>query len=194
MSLVLKEKEVFKFKLCFLGYYSVGKSSLIRQYINSSFDPKEESTIGAAFVSKKMNYKNHIVQFDIWDTAGQERYNSLAPMYYRHSNCCIIVFDLTSVESFKVAQDWVQKLKDEDSKTLIVLLGNKCDLDEERQVSDSQIFQYTQEKSTVYFETSAKTRFNVENVFQKINELLPRQNPENKPASVDKKKKKYACC
>lgn len=193
MALVLNEKQEYKFKLCLLGYYSVGKSSIIRQYISNSFDPHEESTIGGAFTSKKMNYKNQIVTFDIWDTAGQERYNSLAPMYYRNANCSLIVFDITSMESFIVAKNWVTQLKTEDPKMLLILVGNKCDLEDNRQVSEQEIFRYVQEHTLVYFETSAKTKFNVENVFSKINELLPRE-PLVNEKKTHGKRKKYMCC
>ncbi|KRH95219.1 GTPase Rab5/YPT51, small G protein superfamily GTPase [Pseudoloma neurophilia] len=193
MALVLNEKQEYRFKLCLLGYYSVGKSSILRQYISNSFDPHEESTIGGAFTSKKINYKNQIVTFDIWDTAGQERYNSLAPMYYRNANASLIVFDITSLESFSVAQNWVAQLKSEDPKMLLILIGNKCDLDENRQVSEQEIFKYSQDNNLVYYETSAKTKFNIENVFSKINELLPRE-PTMKENKVFSKKKKYVCC
>merc|ERR1711881_87980 len=86
----------------------------------------------AAFLTQTVQLDDSTVKFEIWDTAGQERYKSLAPMYYRGAAAAVIVYDITSKESFDAAKSWVVELQSTD--TLIALAGNKSDLDSDRQV------------------------------------------------------------
>ena len=86
----------YKFKLVLLGETAVGKSSLVQRYTKDTFTSSQESTIGAAFVTKSVELPQGVVQFDIWDTAGQERYHSLASMYYRGAKTALVVYDITS--------------------------------------------------------------------------------------------------
>lgn len=95
----------------------------------------QESTIGAAFFSSTLAVNNATVKFEIWDTAGQERYHSLAPMYYRGAAAAIIVYDITSSDSFAKAKKWVQELQKQGNPNMIMALaGNKADLEDRRNV------------------------------------------------------------
>jgi small GTP-binding protein len=95
--------------------------------------PSQESTIGAAFLTK--NLPELGVKFEIWDTAGQERYHSLAPMYYRGASAAVIVYDITHADSFVKAKNWVKELQRQGSPNMVmVLAGNKADLVDNRQV------------------------------------------------------------
>lgn len=96
--------DTYTFKLVILGHYSVGKSSIVLNFIKNEFNPNEESTIGAAFLTKTVFIDGIAVKFEIWDTAGQERYYSLIPMYYRGANAALVVYDITSAESFERAK------------------------------------------------------------------------------------------
>lgn len=89
-----------------LGDMGAGKSSLVLRFVKGKFTDYQESTIGAAFLTKTLPELS--VKFEIWDTAGQERYHSLAPMYYRGAAAAIVVYDMTSADSFKRAKDWVK--------------------------------------------------------------------------------------
>src|ERR1700678_144185 len=100
----------YTFKMVVLGYYSVGKSSLVLKYVKGEFNANEESTIGASFLTKTVFTPDSSIKFEIWDTAGQERYNSLIPMYYRGAQVALIVCDVTSSESFETAKRWVEEL------------------------------------------------------------------------------------
>ncbi|KAK6090576.1 hypothetical protein P3W45_000299 [Vairimorpha bombi] len=145
-----------------LGYYSVGKSSLALKYVKGEFNPNEESTIGASFLTKTMSTKDFSIKFEIWDTAGQERYNSLIPMYYRGAQIGLIVYDITSSESFDVAKRWVEELKFEKPKDFIkVLVGNKLDLEKKRQVSFEVAREYATQQNLIFLEASAKDGNNV---------------------------------
>ncbi|KAG7798612.1 hypothetical protein KL929_001655 [Ogataea haglerorum] len=122
------------FKLVLLGESSVGKSSILQRVQNGTFDNTKASTVGAAFVSKKVSKDNgdKMVNLQIWDTAGQERFHNLTPLYYRNSNMAFIVFDMTSIDSFRKAEYWIKELEtyksDNNSSLKLVLVGNKCDL------------------------------------------------------------------
>ncbi|GKV00272.1 hypothetical protein SLEP1_g12989 [Rubroshorea leprosula] len=98
-------------KLVLLGDMGAGKSSLVLRFVKGQFLEFQESTIGAAFFSQTVAVNDSTVKFEIWDTAGQERYHSLAPMYYRGAAAGIIVYDITSTESFARAKKWVQELQ-----------------------------------------------------------------------------------
>lgn len=110
--------KVADLKLVLLGESAVGKSSLVQRFQSNTFDNNKESTIGAAFITKKLYLKDSknenvekLINLQIWDTAGQERYKSLTPMYYRNSNVAIVVFDMNEISSFKRAKSWILELK-----------------------------------------------------------------------------------
>lgn len=134
----------------------------------------QESTIGASFFTKTVPEKH--VKFEIWDTAGQERYHSLAPMYYRGAAVAIVVFDITHPASFDRAKKWVTELRANVSNSgiVIALVGNKIDLEEERQVDQEEAKIYAEESGLLYFEASAKTNVNVTEIFDAVADGLPK--------------------
>jgi len=182
----------FQFKLVLLGEAAVGKSSLVLRFVKGHFTEYQESTIGAAFMTQTLALDDTTVKFEIWDTAGQERYHSLAPMYYRGAQAAIVVYDVTSQESFARAQKWVSELRDQASKDIVIALsGNKVDLCNEesgegedkssrRAVEREDAMAYATENKLIFFETSAKTGEMVQDLFLKIAQDLPKS--ENKPA------------
>jgi Ras-related protein Rab-5C len=134
----------------------------------------QESTIGASFFTKTVPEKH--VKFEIWDTAGQERYHSLAPMYYRGAAVAIVVFDITHPASFDRAKKWVTELRANVSNSgiVIALVGNKIDLEEDRQVNQEDAKSYAEESGLLYFEASAKTNVNVTEIFDAVADGLPK--------------------
>lgn len=100
-----------QFKLVLLGETAVGKSSLVLRFVKQQFFEYQESTIGAAFLTRTITVDDCTIKYEIWDTAGQERYHSLAPMYYRGAACAIVVYDITNASSFQRAKNWVKELQ-----------------------------------------------------------------------------------
>lgn len=164
-------------KLVLLGEAAVGKSSLVLRFVSDDFQENKEPTIGAAFLTQRCSIGEKTIKFEIWDTAGQERFSSLAPMYYRNAQAALVVYDVTKPASFIKARHWVKELHEQASKGIIIgLIGNKYDLIEEdedsRKVSYDEGLQLSKEENLLFFETSAKTGFNVQQVFLEIGEKI----------------------
>nr|XP_033514115.1 ras-related protein Rab5-like isoform X3 [Nicotiana tomentosiformis] len=152
-----------------LGDMGTGKTSLVLRFVKGQFFDFQEPTIGAAFFTQLLSLNEATIKFDIWDTAGQERYHSLAPMYYRGAAAAVVVYDITSKDSFERAKKWVQQLQRQGNPNLVtVLVANKADLDSERMVDNEEGNQYAKENGLLFFETSAKTAQNINELFHVI--------------------------
>lgn len=177
-------------KLVLLGEAAVGKSSLVLRFVNNDFQENKEPTIGAAFLTQKCNLPTRTIKFEIWDTAGQERFASLAPMYYRNAQAALVVYDLTKPTSLVKAKHWVAELQRQASPGIVIaLVGNKLDLTNDgagdgdaaggddsgdaRKVTTEEAKAYAEEESLLFFETSAKTGYNVKEVFEAIANAIP---------------------
>ncbi|KNC81168.1 Ras-like protein Rab-5C [Sphaeroforma arctica JP610] len=159
---------VSQYKLVLLGESAVGKSSLVLRFVKGQFQEYQESTIGAAFLTQTLSLDDCTVKFEIWDTAGQERYHSLAPMYYRGAQAAVVVYDVTSAQSFQRAKNWVKELHRQASPDIVIALaGNKCDLSQ-RAVDDEVVDAYASENDLLFMETSAKSAKNVNELFLQI--------------------------
>ncbi|WVO23928.1 uncharacterized protein IAS62_005286 [Cryptococcus decagattii] len=178
------------FKLVLLGESAVGKSSLVLRFVRNEFSDFRESTIvplffylhsGAAFLTQSVNLdESTTIKFEIWDTAGQERYKSLAPIYFRNSNAAVIVYDITQPPetSFEKAKSWVRELQRQaDPSIVIMLVGNKTDMDSQRKTSREIGEQYAKEEGLLFAEASAKTGEGVEELFMEIAKKLPLSPP-----------------
>eukprot|EP00918_Siedleckia_nematoides_P101669 GHVU01222176.1.p1 GENE.GHVU01222176.1~~GHVU01222176.1.p1 ORF type:complete len:214 (-),score=25.81 GHVU01222176.1:1008-1649(-) len=171
--------KTFHFKLVLLGDASVGKSCVVLRFAKDEFYEFQEPTIGAAFVTQTVHLGDSVVKFEIWDTAGQERYRSLAPMYYRGAAAAIIVYDITSKESFEGAKSWVSELQAVHSPELILALaGNKSDLENLRRVDTEYARSYAEANNLLFMETSAKNGHNVKELFHAIAERVPKHKKE----------------
>lgn len=161
-------------KLVVLGETAVGKSSIVEQFVRGDFNVFQESTIGGAFYTRTIEVgvgrDSKKIKYEIWDTAGQERYRSLAPMYYRGALAIIIVYDITSPESYKKAEFWLNELIDNapDGKKIIYLVGNKVDLNNQRQIQTEVAKEYARKKKIKFIETSAKIGYNINEIFYEI--------------------------
>uniref|UniRef100_A0A6C0C582 Uncharacterized protein n=1 Tax=viral metagenome TaxID=1070528 RepID=A0A6C0C582_9ZZZZ len=185
-------------KVVMLGDTSVGKSCLTSRFLRDVYFEFEESTIGAAFSSKIINYKGKEVKLEIWDTAGQERYRALAPMYYRNAKAAVVVYDITQYNSFIGAKSWIEELQDKREDCLIILVGNKFDLNDRRTVDIDTVKDYASDKNLIHLESSAKTGNNVEDIFITIcKEIKDYTLVENHNATVCHDIKNtyyYGCC
>ncbi|KAK4522910.1 hypothetical protein GAYE_PCTG70G1506 [Galdieria yellowstonensis] len=163
-----------KYKLVFLGDQAVGKTSIITRFMYDKFDNNYQATIGIDFLSKTMYLEDRTVRLQLWDTAGQERFRSLIPSYIRDSSVAVIVYDVTNRASFLSVNRWLEEVKNERGEDVIlVLVGNKTDQTERRQVSTEEGEAKAKEYGIMFMETSAKAGFNVKALFRKIASVLP---------------------
>lgn len=159
--------ETEEVKIILIGDASVGKSCIVQQYVTGTFQESTKATVGAAFISKDVELEGHSYTLNIWDTAGQEAYRYLVPMYYRGASIGIIVFDITKRESYDSVSVWLSDAKKEVGENLLlVLCGNKCDLDIDRQVTFDEAMEYATENDLLYTETSALSGSGIGKLFE----------------------------
>ncbi|XP_057979184.1 ras-related protein RABF1 isoform X1 [Malania oleifera] len=155
-------------KLVLLGDSGVGKSCIVLRFVRGQFDPTSKVTVGASFLSQTIALQDSTtVKFEIWDTAGQERYAALAPLYYRGAAVAVVVYDITSPDSFAKAQYWVKELQKHGSPDIVLaLVGNKADLQDKREVTVQDGIDYAEKNGMFFIETSAKTADNINQLFE----------------------------
>lgn len=175
-----------KFKLVFLGEQSVGKTSLITRFMYDSFDNTYQATIGIDFLSKTMYLEDRTVRLQLWDTAGQERFRSLIPSYIRDSSVAVVVYDITNYNSFQQTAKWIDDVRTErGSDVIIMLVGNKTDLSDKRQVTTEEGQRKANELNVMFIETSAKAGYNVKQLFRKVAAALPGMENTSEKTSKD---------
>lgn len=173
------------YKLVILGEVAVGKSSIAQRFVNGKFTNLHNPTVGALFLTKKIQVNDKYIKYDIWDTAGQERYHSLTPMYYKNARAAVVVFDVTSSSSFERAQKWMTELFEKATPGIVIALcGNKIDL-ENRQVSKEEAEEYANKVGCLYMEVSAKTNENIDELFNQIGSRLPMIEEEKPIVLID---------
>ena len=145
-------------KIVLVGDSGVGKTNLVKRFIDGTMPQNVTNTIAVDFFSKDLMIKNHSVKVQFWDTAGQEKYRAIANAYYKNAQGAIIVYEITNRESFENVYKWLQKLNEFGEKGIsILLIGNKIDLAENRQVTFEEGQKIAEAKGALFFETSAKT-------------------------------------
>ena len=166
-------KYEYLFKIILIGNSGVGKSSILQRYMKQTFSPNYKITIGVDFLMKSLKINEQIVKLQVWDTAGQEKYRSMISSYYRGAHVALIVFDLTSHTSFEALPLWIENFyKNGPEQKNTILIGNKKDLVEERQVTQEEAELFSQTNNMIYFETSAKEGNNIDYVFNYTAEKL----------------------
>lgn len=176
-------------KIVLLGDQSVGKTSLITRFMYDTFDNTYQATIGIDFLSKTMYLEDRTVRLQLWDTAGQERFRSLIPSYIRDSSVAIVVFDITNRASFLSTSKWIDDVRSErGNDVIIVLVGNKADLSDKRQVTHEEATAKSSELGIMFMETSAKAGHNVKSLFKKIAMTLPGMDKETQAADTQNTK------
>eukprot|EP00199_Chlamydomonas_sp_CCMP681_P006848 CAMPEP_0119104626 /NCGR_PEP_ID=MMETSP1180-20130426/2794_1 /TAXON_ID=3052 ORGANISM="Chlamydomonas cf sp, Strain CCMP681" /NCGR_SAMPLE_ID=MMETSP1180 /ASSEMBLY_ACC=CAM_ASM_000741 /LENGTH=287 /DNA_ID=CAMNT_0007089445 /DNA_START=216 /DNA_END=1083 /DNA_ORIENTATION=- len=157
-------------KLLLIGDSGVGKSCLLLRFADDSFTSSFITTIGIDFKTRKVPIKDKVIKLQIWDTAGQERFRTITSAYYRGAMGILLVYDVTDEGSFNNIRNWMRNIEQHASDTVNkILVGNKCDMaDEKRAVQYSKGKALADEYGIRFFETSAKTKLNVEEVFTAI--------------------------
>ena len=153
-------------KFIIIGDATVGKSNLLFRYYKGIFQSDYQLTIGVDFSAKNVKIRNKTYKIQIWDTAGHENFKSITRGYYTNSACVLVVYDISNRDSFNNVNNWINECKNLSSKSiLLVLVGNKSDLEERRQVNVEDGQELADKNGMLFYETSAKVGTNVNTVF-----------------------------
>lgn len=156
----------YLFKLVLIGDSGVGKSCLLLRFADDAFTESYISTIGVDFRFRTVKIDKKTVKLQIWDTAGQERFRTITSAYYRGADGIIMVYDVTSKDSFDHVNDWMKEVNRYASEgTCKLLVGNKSDRTADRVVTEEQAKEFADELGIAFLETSAKSAKNVEEAF-----------------------------
>jgi small GTP-binding protein len=159
-------------KVVLLGDAGVGKTCIIKQFIEHKFDKGVLSSLSAQFVSKTIEYVDFgkAIKFDIWDTVGQEKYRAMTKIFYKDAKVIILVFDLTSLKSFKAIEEyWCEEIKNNCAeKPVIAVVGNKTDLYSEKKVDVDDAKDLAKKMKAIFQLTSAKNNDGITNLFDNI--------------------------
>jgi Ras-related protein Rab-6A len=184
-------------KIVLLGESGVGKTCIISQYTYGTTAPDHQPTIGIDFSAKTIKKPGEVLRLQIWDTAGQEKFHSLITSYIRQATVVLLVFDITSRESFDRLENWVKTVLDLANPVFFVL-GNKDDLEAQRQVSAEDAEKFANLHGARYFETSATKAHNINEVFEAIVAIpiTPVEVPQSVPVPIEKPPapQSGACC
>ena len=199
------------FKIVLIGDTSVGKTNMLSRYISNEYNPNSQSTIGVELSTKNYIFDNNEVKVQIWDTAGQEKYRSITSSYYKGAQGCLLVYDITRKETFDNIDKWFSELKNSSNSDITaILIGNKCDLSNERKVTTEEAQKKAKLLNMAFMETSALDGSNIDkafselvnNVYQKnkqnfnneIKVILEDKGEEINQQGTEEKKKNCNCC
>ena len=199
------------FKIVLIGDTSVGKTNMLSRYISNEYNPNSQSTIGVELSTKNYIFDNNEVKVQIWDTAGQEKYRSITSSYYKGAQGCLLVYDITRKETFDNIDKWFSELKNSSNSDITaILIGNKCDLSNERKVTTEEAQKKAKLLNMAFMETSALDGSNIDkafselvsNVYQKnkqnfnneIKVILEDKGEEIEQQGIEEKKKNSNCC
>ena len=190
----------FVFKILLLGDSEVGKSCFLMRYSDNVFVENYITTIGLDYKLKSVKLDSgKTIKVQLWDTAGQDKYRTIAKNYFKGSHGILLLYDVTKQSSFQNIRDWIQDIREEVSqKAIIFLIGNKIDLVDKRKISKEKGIELAEEYKLPFFEASAKSGENVDEVFKalykKISEVYGDLEKEIGTKLNKRKKNKRKCC
>ena len=157
------------FKILTIGESGVGKTCVLRRFVENKFLKNHLATIGIDFKTKTLNINNQEIKLKIWDTAGQERFRNITTQYYKGADGIVLVYDVTEESSYDKIRDWMEQILYNTQRDDIglVLLGNKCDM-EPRTVTEEQGNKMAEELKISYFETSALNGQGIKEAFEQL--------------------------
>ena len=163
--------EVESFKVVLIGESGVGKTSIITQFIDQTFQEDQQSTTGGTFSTKSVVCDNgKTLKFEIWDTAGQERYRALTKMFYKDANAAVLVYDITRKDSFEEIQNyWSNQIKESSPPGIILAVAaNKSDLIDHEAVDEEQARKFAEDLGAIFVSTTATQIDPVNDLFIQI--------------------------
>jgi len=175
------------FKLLIIGDSGVGKSSLLVRFADNHFSGNYITTIGVDFKIRTIEIQGERVKLQIWDTAGQERFRTITSTYYRGTHGVIVVYDVTSGESFANVKRWLHEIDQNCDVVNRILVGNKNDDPERKVVLTEDARRFADQMGIQLFETSAKDNINVEEMFRAITQLVLKSKKDQKDRLDDPK-------
>ena len=195
-------KDDFLYKIVILGDTSVGKTCFFNRYVDNTFEEKTLGTIGIEYRLKNVQLENgSTIKLQIWDTAGQERFNSISKSYYRGAHAIILIFSVTNKKSFENVKTWVNQIKEEtNEKITLILVGNKIDLVDKREIMENEGEELANEFDINYYECSAKTGENINLAFNELIKKMVKKIDKTKDNSTKlilenkQNKKGNSCC
>ena len=168
------------FKVVLVGDSFVGKTNIMSKYLKDEFHEDSKATVGVEFGSKQFTIEGHSIKAQIWDTAGQERYKAITSAYYKGAKGAFVVYDITRKSSFESIDKWVNDLTAAaDKKITIVVIGNKSDLEDQRQIPKEKGEEKAAKLEVAFLETSALSGDNLDKAFElMMNEIYKKCHEE----------------
>ena len=168
ITIIVYKNSVF-FKILLIGDLGVGKSCVILRYIEDDFPLNIMSSIGVDFKSKQIEIDDRLIKMQIWDTAGHEKFRTITTSYYKSAHAIIILYDITDLSTFEHVKNWMVDIdKFGKQGVLKVIVGNKKDLEDKRQVSEELAKTFAEKNGIKFMEVSAKNNINIEQLFLDI--------------------------
>ena len=203
----------YLFKILILGDSFVGKTNILKRFIHNELDSTTKETVGVEFDSKNYNFGEKTIKAQIWDTAGQERYRSVTKAYYKGAKGALLVYDISRRITFENIDNWLIDLRTNgDKDILIILIGNKSDLNSKREVNKDEAENKAEQYNIAFLETSAKNGDNIDKAFSELVEQVYNANKNSiekndvkvegnnedgislQKDDVDEQKKNKGCC
>ena len=183
-----EEEYDYIFKVLLIGNSDVGKSSLILRYVDQIWNDVFVPTIGVDFKVKSLQIDNKRVKMQIWDTAGQERFRNVISSYFKGAHGILLIYDITARESVKELENWLGEVeRNATPQVLKILIGNKCDLDEQRQITVDEGEAFAARNGMKFIETSAKNNTNVNEAFEALAKIMVESSNKKNVIKVEKK-------
>ena len=181
----MEESKIVEFNVIMLGDSNVGKTSILKKFVEDSFSDKMTCTVNVEFKTKNLKIDTKLyAKLSLYDTAGQEKFRSLTRQYYNRANGIILVFDLTNENSFNKLNSWVKEINDNAGNVEIVLVGNKSDL-KDRKINKVKAENFAKNKNFKYIEASAKEGTNILLIFEELAIGMNKRRNEESTSNVE---------
>eukprot|EP00761_Pharyngomonas_kirbyi_P002745 gb/GECH01002749.1/.p1 GENE.gb/GECH01002749.1/~~gb/GECH01002749.1/.p1 ORF type:complete len:202 (+),score=70.48 gb/GECH01002749.1/:1-606(+) len=179
---ISKPEEDFTFKVLLMGDSSVGKTSIALRLTDDAFAESFVPTIGVDFKMYKLSIDSKTIKMHVWDTAGQEKFRNISSAYYRGAHGAVLIFDLTQLRTLENIRFWFEEVQKHSSGKenggnglQIILVGNKSDLGEQRDVQYEHAKEFAESLGIEYLEVSAKTGDQIPEAFAKLAEIMMKE-------------------